>query len=128
MFEKIVLRSTPDKPGLTIGTIAEAMLYYEHVHIILDWGTVSALLNAVSASTLLRIIRRKPQVSAVYCDEILGVFSSGGATPEFELIGMHLSGVPGRKITSSKDRFTILFERHGYDRKDVARYVTAFRE
>ncbi len=40
MFEKIILRRSDKGPGLTAGELAEALLFYQNVHIVLDFSSL----------------------------------------------------------------------------------------
>lgn len=43
MFEKIVLRRSEDGLSPTVGDLAEALLFYRHVHLMLDRGSLGSL-------------------------------------------------------------------------------------
>ena len=71
MFEHIVLRRPETGDEMTAGRIAEALLYYQRVHLILERGTLMALVRQIGTDGVLRLLRR-PEVSAVYTEEFLG--------------------------------------------------------
>jgi len=74
MFDHVVLRRAEGEGGVPIsaGRIAEALLYYQHVHLVIDHGTLLALIAQLGAQRLLSLLRR-PDLSAVYTEEILAI-------------------------------------------------------
>lgn len=71
MFEKIVLRRSEAGPALTVGEIAEALLFYQNVHIVMDYGSLLGLVRTIGTSGVMQVLSR-PHVSAVYSEEMLG--------------------------------------------------------
>jgi len=71
MFEKIVLRRSEAGPVLSIGELAEALLFYQNVHIILDHSSFIEFVSSIGMPRLLSLLS-KPNVSDVYCEETLG--------------------------------------------------------
>src|SRR6267154_2263842 len=71
MFEKIVLRRSEAGPALTLGEIAEDLLFYQNVHIVIDYGALNALIDTLSMGGLLDLLARK-NVTAVYTEDMLG--------------------------------------------------------
>lgn len=83
MFEKIVVRRSSDGPALTIGELAEAMLFYQNVHVVLDYGSLNGFLQTLGPAELLEVVSR-PNVSAVYVEEMLGTQTENfGVTPRY---------------------------------------------
>lgn len=71
MFEKIVLRRSAEGQAVSAGQIAEAILYYQNVHVVIDWGTLHGLLKQLGVGQLLSLLKRS-DFKAVYCEESLG--------------------------------------------------------
>lgn len=70
MFDHIVLRRSETGEAISAGQIAEALLYYQHVHLIIDRGTLSTLAQKIGTERILRLLQR-PEISAVYNEEML---------------------------------------------------------
>lgn len=70
MFEKIVLRRSTEKPTLTIGYLAEALFFYNRVHLFLDYATLHHFIREIGPKLLLSLLSR-PNISAVYSEETL---------------------------------------------------------
>ena len=66
MFERIVLRRSEDGQHPTVGDLAEAMLFYRHMHLVLDGPALLTLVQAVGIDHLTSLLQRK-KVSAVFC-------------------------------------------------------------
>lgn len=128
MFEKIVLRRAPNGTVLTLGDLAEAMLFYQSVHIILDFGAFNSLIDALTMRGLLNLLDRK-NVTAVYTDELLAT---------------HTNTVEGRNVHSflaviiSGDKETgpikgrqkrleyLLYSKKGHSRKEARTLAERF--
>lgn len=129
MFEKIVLRRSEAGPSLTAGELAEALLYYQNVHIIFDYSSLTTLISQIGMPVILLVLDR-PNVSAVYCKETLGTrtINNGG----FEIHDFVGFSVAGNKETGAYDSWKkilefILTTKHGYNRHQARRYAERFR-
>ncbi len=71
MFEKIVLRRSDKGLALSAGELAEALLFYQNVHIILDYGSLSGLISQIGMPAIVSLVSR-PNVSAIYCEGLPG--------------------------------------------------------
>lgn len=67
MFEKAVLLGAPRSGGLTAGQIAEALLFYRSVHLVLDAGAVVALVPALGCDGIIELLNRDG-VSATFVE------------------------------------------------------------
>jgi hypothetical protein len=67
MFEKIILRRSEPGPGLSLGDVAEALLFYEKVHVILDVWSIKTLIDSLGTRELLALIARK-RITAFYAE------------------------------------------------------------
>jgi hypothetical protein len=65
MFDHVVLRRAGGGQTLSAGQIAEALLYYQKVHLVIDRGTLLGLVRQIGMSQLLRLLQRQ-DFSAVY--------------------------------------------------------------
>ena len=92
MFEKMVLLRSEDGGGETLGEIAEGLLFYQQVHLILDRSTVINLVAKIGMDQLLNLLSR-PGMSAVYCREMLGTMvQQVGALTHHSFVGMEIRG------------------------------------
>lgn len=92
MFDRIVLRRSETGDIISLGELAEALLFYQHVHLILDRGSLIGLIRSLGIKQLLGLLKTK-KVSAVYCRETLGTKTETLGALEyhkfaaFELVG-----------------------------------------
>ena len=82
MFEKVVLRRSEVGPVISLGEIAEALLFYQRVHIIIDYALLNELVEKLGIEGLIRLVSR-PNVNAVYCEEMLAVQTEKVGVSEF---------------------------------------------
>lgn len=127
MFEKVVLRRSVDGPALTAGELAEALLYYQNTHIVLDYGTLSNLMSSIGMPYLLGVLSR-PEVSAVFIEQIEGTFTNRTARgAEYSFVGMRVEGSKEHGVAVGKrKRIQHYIERAGYDRQKAKRYAERF--
>jgi hypothetical protein len=126
MFDLVVLRRA--EGGLPIsGQIAEALLYYQRVHVVVDRGTLFALLKQLGPQQLTVLLRR-PELSAVYCEEMLATHTeSVGAFQIHRCVAITLSGDQSVGQLKTVDaRLPYELERQGLDRKTAKRFAAAF--
>lgn len=128
MFEKVVLRRSDTGVAITIGELAEAILFYQNVHIVLDYGSLVGLVSKIGMPDLLSLLSR-PNVSAVYCEESLGTKTeTQGVNSTHKFIAYMLSGDQSvGQLTSRKKRLEFIIERLGYPKKKARRLVERFR-
>jgi hypothetical protein len=74
MFDHIVLRRAETGEAISAGLIAESLLYYQRVHLILDRGTIGTLAQRIGTQGILKLLQR-PEVSAVYNEELLATYT-----------------------------------------------------
>ena len=129
MFEKIVLRRSEKGPALTIGELAEALLFYQNVHLVLDYSTLNEFIRRIGMPQLLVLLAR-PNVSAVYCEETLGTRTERVGVIEhhsfvaFTFVGTQEVG----ELKSRKRRLEYILEHnHGYGKRQARRLVERFR-
>lgn len=72
MFQKIVLRRSEKGNAISLGELAQAMFFYQHVQIIFDRETVIMLFKTLGASRFLSLIARE-NISSVYVEDELAV-------------------------------------------------------
>jgi hypothetical protein len=76
MFELAVLRRTGnDEDIIDVGLLAETLLFYQRVHLVLDSGTLGYLAKTIGPDLLLEVLDRRG-VSASFLRESLGTVTS----------------------------------------------------
>jgi hypothetical protein len=102
MFEKIVLRRSDTGVALTLGEIAEALLFYQHVHLVLDPNALKSLIESLGMEELLALVARK-RFTAVYAEDMLMEHhKKGGAFPRHGFITGMISGKPNEEVRKSR--------------------------
>jgi hypothetical protein len=82
MFELSVLRRTGNgEDVIDIGLLAETLLFYQRVHLLLDSGTLTYLVTKIGPDLLLELLDR-PGISASFIRDSLGTITNnnGGLT------------------------------------------------
>jgi hypothetical protein len=127
MFEHVVLRRTEVGDPVSIGEIVEALLYYQRVHLVIDRATLFGLLRQVGPDQLLTLLQRS-DVSAVYCEEILGTTTDKvGALQAHKFVAFTLSGHEGAgSFRNAQERLVFEIERLPIDRKIASRFAAQF--
>ncbi|MBV1883885.1 MAG: hypothetical protein KUG82_19760 [Pseudomonadales bacterium] len=129
MFERVVLRRSLDGPAITVGEIAEALLFYQSVHIVLDYSSLVGLIKTIGMSNILKLLSL-PEVKATYLEEMTGIHTEQTPTgPEHSLVAFMLTGHQGiDQLTSRKKRLEHVLERQGYKKSEARRLVERFRK
>lgn len=130
MFEKIVRRRSEGGPALTIGELAEALLFYQNVHLWLDHGSLESIVRKIGMPILLAILAR-PNVSAVYCEQTLGTQTEriSEVSQRHRFVAFKLAGHQDiGEFRSRKDRLTFILERMGVVRGQARLQAQKFLE
>ncbi|MCG2585989.1 hypothetical protein [Massilia sp. TS11] len=128
MFEKTVLRRAVDGLPLTQGQLAEAMLYYQSVHVVFDAGTLLSLIKAIGADQLIALLKRG-NVTGVYCDEYIGTSTEGSsATQCHNFIAFNVAGDDyGSALKTAADRIEFNTRRsEGFSKKESQQFAKNF--
>lgn len=127
MFEHVVLRNSETGTSISAGQIAEALLYYQKVHLFIDRGTLFNLIRQIGVNGILTLLRR-PEISAVYCEELLGTH-----TENFDVAQYHKYveiTIAGHKDTghlrSPYERLEYELGRQGVPKKEISRFSRIF--
>ena len=124
MFEKMVLRRADDAESVTPGQIAEAMLFYQNVHLILDRGTFSTLLNSIGIEVFMSLLQR-PGFTAAYCEEdmITRTNKYGGFTA-YTIDAMMIVGHDSvGTLPNTEARLAFLIEQAGTGKRESRRFA-----
>lgn len=128
MFESIVLRRSESGQTVSAGQIAEALLYYQKVHLVLDRGTLFSLVRQIGTDWTLTLLRR-PDVSAVYCEETIGTHTeSVGAFQIHTCVAFTLAGHKDQSLPTPLDRLRYEMERLGLEKKQAKTFSKRFLE
>lgn len=122
MFEKMILRRAEDGPPYTLGDIAEALLYYQNVHLILDDGTLHSLLSQISGDEFFQLLSRQG-VSATYLRSVLAIHTVKVAGIEqHNIVGITtVKSAAGRQIESNQDHLELQLQRSGITKPQSVR-------
>jgi hypothetical protein len=131
MFENVTLRRSTRRQPLTAGELAEALLFYQNAHIIFDYTSLSNIAKAIGVPALTELLSR-PNVSAVYCDELLATMTNTiGGVQIHDLVSIHVA-VDQKTQKGIKDKTKILefvLENHGgCSHSDAKKYAKFLRE
>src|SRR4051794_34947428 len=76
MFESILIRrhGVGDK-SVDVGTLAETLLFYQHVHIVADSSLLSDLLKTIGVDNVLRLLNSNI-ITLTYVPDTLGVLTT----------------------------------------------------
>lgn len=129
MFDHVVLRRADGGQAITAGQIAEALLFYQKVHLVIDRGTLLGLVKQIGMPELLRLLQRN-DFSAVYCEEMLGTSTNNvGAFQIHRLVAFTLSGDQrAGQLKSVEDRLRFELERADVPTAEARRFSKAFLE
>lgn len=127
MFDHVVLRRADGGQPVSAGQIAEALLFYQKVHLIIDRGTLLGLMKQIGMPLLLGLLQRQ-DFSAVYCEEILGASTDNvGAFQIHSLVAFTLSGdQTAGELKTVEDRVRFDLERAGLPKAEARRFTKVF--
>lgn len=129
MFESIVLNRSIEGPSITIGEIAEALLFYQSVHIVMDTSTLLGLIRKIGTHNVIKLISH-PDVKTTYIEEFLGVYTeSDKADIEYMLLTAYMSGGESTgELKSWKKRLEYRIIREGFTKREVENFIDRFKK
>lgn len=127
MFEHVVLRKANDGNPISAGNIAEALLYYQKVHLIIDRNTLFGLIRQLGANGVLSLVARH-DLSAVYCEEMLGTQTQTFGVTEFHsVVSFRLAGTPDAELKTPHERMQAELEfKDIVPKSDAKRFTDQF--
>lgn len=127
MFEHIILRRAENGLPISVGQVAEALLYYQRVHLFIDRGTLFNLIRQIGVGRILILLSRA-ELSAVYCEEVLGTRTdSVGISQYYNYVGFTLLGNEGvGQLKTPLARLQFEIERQGIPTTEAKRFSKAF--
>lgn len=129
MFESVVLRRKENGEPISAGQVAEALLFYQKVHVVIDRGTLAQLVRQIGISSLIALTQRT-DFSAVYTEENLGTVTNDVGILKvhgyaaFTLAGSQEKG----SLERVPDRLQFELERLGTPQTDAKKFARAFLE
>lgn len=128
MFERVVLRRSLDGPAITAGEIAEALLFYQNTHIILDRSSLIGLVRTIGMRMLLKVLAL-PDVNATYIEETTATHTQQTPSgPEYSLILFRFAGHEDvGLIKSGKGKIEYLLASNGYGKAEARNLADRFR-
>lgn len=127
MFDHVVLRRADGGQPISAGQIAEALLFYQKVHLVIDRGTLLGLVKQIGMPQLLTLLQRH-DFSAVYCEEMLGTSTDNvGAFQIHSFVAFTLSGdKTAGELKTVDDRLRFDLERAEMPKAEARRFTKAF--
>jgi len=113
---------------MTAGELAEALLYYSNVHVVIDYSGLHELVRQIGMPTLLTVLNRKG-ISAVYCEDALATHNEtkNGRTMH-SFITYRFSGSKETGILKKRRQILeYVLESRGYSKKQARQFVDRFR-
>lgn len=129
MFEKIILRKSDKGPSLSAGELAEALLFYQNVHLILDFSSLGTLISQIGMPNIVSLLNR-PNVSAIYCENSVATQTdtrNNISTHSFIAYSFAGDREVGQLHSRKQILEWILTKKHGYDKKKAKQLVERFR-
>jgi hypothetical protein len=127
VFEKVVLRRSELGNAVTAGQIAEALLFYQNVHLIIDRASLGQLVRQLGAGTLLSLLQRA-DCTGVFCEETLGTRSEAvGLMQAHDFIAFTLTGHEALgSFRNREDQVAYILQNEGVPNSDARRFAKAF--
>ncbi|MBY7247836.1 hypothetical protein [Enterobacter roggenkampii] len=128
MFDSIVLNRSIDGPALTIGEIAETLLFYQNIHIVMDTSTVLNLIREIGHHNVIKLISL-PDVKTTFIEEFVGVYGEDTYNGrQYSLISAYFSGSEtDGELKSWKKRLANMVSRQGYSKNESDNFVERFK-
>lgn len=104
MFEQLVIRRGEGTgSNLDLGLIAESALFYQNVHILFDYGSLSEVLRTILPDELISLLQSK-YIKATLLRETLGTYTARPfGLPIHKFIGFEFAGTKDKRINPSKE-------------------------
>jgi hypothetical protein len=126
MFERIVLRKAEEGNVVTLGQIAEGLLFYQHVHLVLDNESIRTLLQSLGPAGLIRLLSRD-DVAATHTEELLGthIHTQSPWPPVHNYVGALIAGNKDRpelRLNTRSKRLIFWLTRWGMTQSEAIKY------
>ncbi|WP_183026422.1 hypothetical protein [Variovorax sp. UMC13] len=129
MFESIVLRNSRDAGNITLGAIAEALLFYQNSRVIFNHGTLVTLAKTGDLGHIVALVK-EGRLQAVHCEETLGtITNSHGISQAHDFGAFTLVGHEADKGKNRAERIEIgLRTSGGLDRAKAKALAKSFAD
>jgi hypothetical protein len=129
MFEKVVVRRSQAGPPFTLGELAEALLFYQHVHLVIDHWSLDALIKGLGPQGLLNLLRRE-EVTAFYAEDMfLTQTDLVGSWPWHKFHTISIAGRPNEKPRdTARGRLDVTLTALGLPKSEARRFSERLAE
>ncbi|HLG46236.1 MAG TPA: hypothetical protein VKY24_08355 [Reyranella sp.] len=126
MFEKIVVRRVSNRNNeMDPGLLAEVLLFYGQVHLLLDRGMFGGLLRTVGAANLLRMLRAG-YVRATYIREMPVIMTNRARWEMHSPLQIQVGGKDGKKQWGPEDELKNMLVETGFSKQQAKRLARQF--
>lgn len=119
MFEKALLRKLTALPEMDIGLLAETLLFYQNVHIVLDPGTATSLEEKLGVEMMKRLVHDRHARFSYNRTHFAATSSTANSVTSHQFVEMTMEGREGQRW-SPEEQLMHQFRRRGYERADAA--------
>lgn len=128
MFESIVLRNSQEAGNVTLGAMAEALLFYQNTRVIIGHGMLVSLARGGLLSDIIGLVR-EGRLQAVHCEETLGtITNSYGVLQAHDFASFKLVGHENDRGANRLERVEISLRTQGIEPRTAKNLATAFVE
>lgn len=126
MFESIVLRNSKDAGNITLGAIAEALLFYQNSRIVVGHGTLVSFARDGSLDEVLALVKEK-RLQAVHCEKTLATITNSHGVAQAHTFGaMMLVGHEEVRGRNRAERIEISLRNSGIDPRKAKAQAQVF--
>ena len=125
MFDNIVLRNS-DQGNVTLGAIAEALLFYRNTRLIVGHGLLVSLAKIGALDAVMQLIE-EGRLQAVHCEETLGTITRNfGVSQTYDFAAFTLIGHEQFRGKSRVERIEISLRSNGSDSRTARKSAEKF--
>ena len=126
MFESIVLRNSEDAGNITLGAIAEALLFYQNTRVVIGPGTLLSIAKTGNIGNVIALVK-EGRLQAVHCEETLCTITNPhGAFQAHDFAVVTMIGHGDEKGKNRAERIEISLRQNGLDARDAKSQSQAF--
>lgn len=112
MLESVSINYSASEPfGITAGVLAEALLFYGKVNLILDWGSLQELLRSIGPNALSHLLT-EGYISTSFSSTTSGIQSEDGPIRRHRLVFFSYAGRKPGKIFTDRDLIQDAFRKN----------------
>ncbi|MCX7275980.1 MAG: hypothetical protein NTZ15_01430 [Burkholderiales bacterium] len=126
MFESIVLRNSEDAGNVTLGALAEALLFYQNTRIVIGHGTLVSLAKTGNIGKVIALVK-EGRLQAVHCEEMLAtITNSHGVSKAYDFGAITMAGHGEEQGKNRVERIEISLRQNGLDARSAKNQAQAF--